>query len=95
LEKAVKEGFRKTSFIDLMWFRLKFLVARTADDVVALRKGFGFGPELSSLIRGFHRRGATNLRQHHWPGNVRELSNIIERAAIFCQTNRGIECPLL
>ena len=33
------------------------------------------------------------LRGYYWPGNVRELSNVIERAVIFCQTNRvGIEC---
>jgi NtrC-family two-component system response regulator AlgB len=32
------------------------------------------------------------LKQYHWPGNVRELSNVIERAAILCQTDRvGIE----
>jgi NtrC-family two-component system response regulator AlgB len=42
---------------------------------------------------GFTEEALQTLRQHHWPGNVRELSNIIERAAIFCQTNRvGIEC---
>jgi PAS domain S-box-containing protein len=28
------------------------------------------------------------LHGHHWPGNVRELKNVIERAAILCESDR-------
>ena len=28
----------------------------------------------------------TLLLRHNWPGNIRELQNVIERAAMFCQT---------
>jgi NtrC-family two-component system response regulator AlgB len=32
------------------------------------------------------------LRAYSWPGNIRELSNVIERAAILCRSDRiGIE----
>ena len=27
------------------------------------------------------------LHRHHWPGNVRELKNVIERAAILCESD--------
>jgi len=42
---------------------------------------------------GFTPEALQALKQHQWPGNLRELRNVVERAAILCQTGRiGIEC---
>jgi NtrC-family two-component system response regulator AlgB len=97
LGKAVKEGF----FREDLYYRLNVVqieippLRERPDDVVALAERFlaFWGRNYHRSFVGFTEEALQALRQHHWPGNVRELSNIIERAAIFCQTNRvGIEC---
>jgi len=97
LEKAVKEGF----FREDLYYRLNVVqieippLRERPDDMVALAERFlvFWGRNYHRSFVGFTEEALQTLRQHHWPGNVRELSNIIERAAIFCQTNRvGIEC---
>jgi NtrC-family two-component system response regulator AlgB len=97
LEKAVKEGkFREDLFYRLNVVQIEIPPLRERlDDMVALAERL-----LAFWARNYHRsfvgfteEALQTLRQYHWPGNVRELSNIIERAAIFCQTNLvGIEC---
>jgi NtrC-family two-component system response regulator AlgB len=45
------------------------------------------------LFTGFIQEALHALAAYPWPGNVRELSNVIERAAILCRTDRvGIDC---
>ncbi|MCX5877825.1 MAG: sigma-54-dependent Fis family transcriptional regulator, partial [Deltaproteobacteria bacterium] len=40
----------------------------------------------------FTKEALQALAEYHWPGNVRELSNVVERAAILCRTDRvGID----
>ena len=63
-------------------------------------------PVLAERLLAFHARsnhrsflGFTDealraLAAYRWPGNVRELSNVIERAAILCPTDRiGVGVP--
>jgi len=97
LEKAVKEGrFREDLFYRLNVIQIEIPPLRERpDDVVALAERFlaFWGRSYHRSFVGFTEEALQTLRQYHWPGNVRELSNIIERAAIFCQTNRvGMEC---
>ncbi len=48
-------------------------------------------------IRGFTTEAIAAIESHHWPGNVRELQNVIERAVLFCTSDRIAlaELPLL
>jgi DNA-binding NtrC family response regulator len=39
-------------------------------------------------IRAFSDEAKAILGRHAWPGNVRELENMIERAVVFCRTDR-------
>jgi two-component system response regulator HydG len=41
----------------------------------------------SKAVTGISSEAMDLLLSHSWPGNVRELSNVIERAAIFAQTD--------
>jgi NtrC-family two-component system response regulator AlgB len=97
LEKAVKEGrFREDLFYRLNVVQIEIPPLRERpDDIVALAERLlaFWGRNNHRSFVGFTEEALQVLRQHHWPGNVRELSNVIERAAIFCQTNHvGIEC---
>ncbi len=97
LEKAVKEGrFREDLFYRLNVVQIEIPPLRERpDDVVTLaRRLLAFwGRNNHRSFVGFTEEALQALRRHHWPGNVRELSNVIERAAIFCQSNHvGIEC---
>jgi NtrC-family two-component system response regulator AlgB len=54
-----------------------------------------FGQARHHLFLGFTPEALQTLKQYHWPGNLRELRNVVERAAILCQTDRvGTECLL-
>ncbi len=97
LEKAVKEGmFREDLFYRLNVVPIEIPPLRERpDDVVALAKRLlvFWGRNNHRSFAGFTEDALQALRRHHWPGNVRELSNVVERAAIFCQTDRvGLEC---
>ena len=97
LEKAVKEGrFREDLFyrLNVVQIEIPPLRERPGDVVALAERLLAFwGRNYHRSFVGFTEEALQTFRQHHWPGNVRELSNIIERAAIFCQTNRvGIEC---
>jgi two-component system, NtrC family, response regulator AlgB len=96
LENAVEEGrFRE----DLL-YRLNVIQI----EIPPLRERLEDIPLLAARFLAFfsrkNRRGVQDftdealhaLTEYNWPGNVRELSNVIERAAIFCKSDRiGIE----
>ena len=97
LEKAVKEGrFREDLFFRLNVIQIEIPPLRQRpDDVIALAEQLliFYGRSNHQTFIGFTPEALLALRQYSWPGNVRELSNVIERAAIFCRTERvGIEC---
>ena len=97
LEKAVKEGrFREDLLYRLNVIQIEIPPLRERpDDVVVLAERLlaFYGRNNHRSFIGFTQEALQTLRQCPWPGNVRELSNVIERAAILCQTDRvGIEC---
>ncbi len=97
LDKAVKEGrFREDLFYRLNVIQIEIppLRERPEDVVmVAERLLAFFGQARHHLFLGFTPEALQALKQYHWPGNLRELRNVVERAAILCQTDRvGIEC---
>ena len=97
LEKAVKEGrFREDLFFRLNVIQIEIPPLRQRpEDVIALAEQLlvFYGRSNHRSFFGFTPEALQALSQYAWPGNIRELSNVIERAAIFCQTERvGIEC---
>ena len=96
LDKAVKAGlFREDLFYRLNVIQIEIPPLRERpDDVVLLAEKLlaFYGRNNHRSFFGFTKEALQALRQYHWPGNVRELSNVIERVAILCQSDRvGIE----
>ena len=97
LETAVKEGrFREDLFYRLNVIQIEIPPLRERpEDVVALAERLlaFHGRNNHRLFTGFIQEALHALAAYPWPGNVRELSNVIERAAILCRTDRvGIDC---
>lgn len=96
LEKAVKEGrFREDLFYRLNVIQIEIPPLRQrSDDVADLAERLlaFYARHNHRSFLGFTYDAIEALKQYHWPGNVRELRNIIERAAIMCQSDLvGIE----
>jgi NtrC-family two-component system response regulator AlgB len=97
LDKAVKDGrFREDLFYRLNVIQIEIPPLRERPEditILAERLLAFFGRVRHHLFLGFTPEALQVLKQYHWPGNLRELRNIVERAAILCQTDRvGIEC---
>jgi NtrC-family two-component system response regulator AlgB len=97
LETAVKEGrFREDLFYRLNVIQIEIPPLRERpEDVVALAERLlaFHGRNNHRLFAGFAQETLHALGAYSWPGNVRELSNVIERAAILCRTDRvGMDC---
>jgi len=97
LDKAVKEGqFREDLFYRLNVIQIDIPPLRQRpEDVTTLAERLlaFFGQARHHLFLGFTPEALQALKQYHWPGNLRQLRNVVERAAILCQTDKvGIEC---
>jgi NtrC-family two-component system response regulator AlgB len=97
LENAVTQGrFREDLFYRLNVIQVEIPPLRERpDDIVALAERLlvFHGRRNHRSLAGFTAEALQALRRYHWPGNIRELSNVIERAAILCQTDHvGPEC---
>jgi len=97
LEKAVKEGrFREDLFYRLNVIQVEIppLRERPEDAVKLAERLLAFyGRKSHRAFIGFTPDAIQTLQKYPWPGNIRELSNVIERVAILCQTDRvGMEC---
>jgi len=90
LEKAVSEGrFREDLFYRLNIIQIDLPpLCRRPEDIEPLAEnmlGF-FSAQNHKMIRGFSPEAMQALKGYSWPGNIRELRNVIERAAILCQS---------
>ena len=68
-----------------------------ADDIQLLAEHFLFqlGSRLEKGRSHLHRGRMEKFYQYRWPGNVRELKNVIERAAIICDSEEiDVNCVL-
>jgi NtrC-family two-component system response regulator AlgB len=97
IEETVKEGrFREDLFyrINVIQIEIPPLRSRLEDvSTLAQRLLAFYGRSNHRSFVGFTEDALQALGRYHWPGNVRELSNVIERAAILCRSDRvGIEC---
>jgi DNA-binding NtrC family response regulator len=61
-----------------------------ADDTIPLAQHFvkKFAFKLKKHVNGIAPQVERVLREYSWPGNIRELENVIERAVLFCDTDR-------
>lgn len=96
LETAVRAG----RFREDLYYRLNVIqihlppLAERPDDVEALAHEMliFFAAQNHKAFVGFTDAAIQSLRGYAWPGNIRELRNVIERAAILCDTDRvGVE----
>jgi two-component system, NtrC family, response regulator AlgB len=90
LNAAVRAGkFREDLFYRIKVVELDLPALRDRrEDIVPLAQNL-----LTELARGKQCVGFTDeaivaIRNYRWPGNIRELRNVIERALIFCQSDR-------
>jgi NtrC-family two-component system response regulator AlgB len=97
LAKALKEGrFREDLFfrLNVIQIEIPSLRERPEDIRFLAEKLLVFyGRNNHRSFAGFTEEALQGLKQYPWPGNLRELSNVIERAAILCQTDLvSLEC---
>ena len=90
LERLVETGaFRQDLYyrINVLPIHLPPLNARTEDiPVLANHFLFQINCKLGTDLQQLSPEALGKLILHSWPGNVRELKNVIERAAILCDT---------
>ena len=92
LEEAVKEGkFREALLYRLNVIQIEIPPLRErSEDIarLAMQLLLFYGGLHHRQFLGFTDTAIEALKSYSWPGNVRELRNVIERAAILCQSDR-------
>ncbi|MEJ7812417.1 MAG: sigma-54 dependent transcriptional regulator [Gemmatimonadaceae bacterium] len=82
--------FREDLYYRLNVFRITLPPLREReDDIIRLATTFlsTIAEDQGLPAKSLKPDAVAALRKHSWPGNVRELKNVIERAAILCETN--------
>jgi DNA-binding NtrC family response regulator len=92
LKKLIANGsFREDLFyrLNVVPMRLPALRERATDIPLLvdhfLRK---FNERLKKKVAGVEEDALGILSSYPWPGNIRELENVIERAVLFCDTEK-------
>ncbi len=92
LERMVEEK----SFRQDLYYRINVLpihippLKERKDDIPLLVEHFLFqlASQLKKDLQAVTRESLNKLYSHDWPGNIRELKNVIERAAILCDSSK-------
>lgn len=92
--KDLKEAIKTGAFRQDLYYRLNVVEIRLPplrerrEDIPLLVQYFvaKFSDRLKRKIRGLSSDARSLLLQYDWPGNIRELENVIERAAVLCNT---------
>jgi two-component system response regulator AtoC len=92
LKKLIAGGsFREDLFyrLNVVPIRLPALRERTGD-IPLLVEHFliKFNERLRKKVEGIEADTMEVLVQYPWPGNIRELENVVERAVLFCDTQK-------
>ncbi len=92
LKKLIANGnFREDLFyrLNVVPIRLPALRER-ASDIPLLVEHFltKFNERLKKNVKGTDPEAMDALQAYGWPGNIRELENVIERAVLFCDTDK-------
>jgi nitrogen regulation protein NR(I) len=99
LKKLIAGGsFREDLFyrLNVVPIRLPALRERTGDIPLLVEHFLAkFNERLRKRVEGVEADALEALVQYPWPGNIRELENVIERAVLFCDTQRlrGSDLP--
>ena len=92
LSSQVQAGlFRQDLFFRLNVFEINLPPLRNrGSDIVLLARHFLQGSVLLLRKGQMHLTGQVEklLLRYQWPGNIRELRNVVERAAILCETDQ-------
>ncbi len=92
LQDMVAEGAFREDFyyrIDVYPILLPPLKERKVDILpIAYHFLKQFSAKMGKPITGFDKEAVIRLAEYDWPGNVRQLRNMIERAAILCETDQ-------
>jgi DNA-binding NtrC family response regulator len=92
LQDMVAEGSFREDFyyrIDVYPILLPALKERKVDILpIAYHFLDQFSAKMGKPITGFDKEAVIRLAEYDWPGNVRQLRNMIERAAILCETDQ-------
>jgi nitrogen regulation protein NR(I) len=92
LKKLIANGsFREDLFyrLNVVPIRLPALRERTADIPLLVEHFLAkFNERLKKRVEGVEPDALEALVQYPWPGNIRELENVVERAVLFCDTQR-------
>jgi len=92
LKKLIAGGsFREDLFyrLNVVPIRLPALRERTGDIPLLVTHFLGkFNERLRKKVEGVEGDAMDVLVQYPWPGNIRELENVVERAVLFCDTQK-------
>jgi two-component system, NtrC family, response regulator AtoC len=94
--RDLKREIAQASFRDDLFYRLNVVpIALPAlrdrqSDIPLLAAHFvaRFNARLKKNVVRIEPDAMEQLTQHGWPGNIRELENVLERAILFCDTQR-------
>jgi two-component system response regulator AtoC len=92
LKKLIVAGsFREDLFyrLNVVPIHLPALRERTSD-IPLLVEHFlvRFNERLRKKVEGVEPEATEQLVEYPWPGNIRELENVVERAVLFCDTQK-------
>jgi two-component system response regulator AtoC len=92
LKKLIAGGtFREDLFyrLNVVPIRLPALRERAGDIPLLVEHFLGkFNERLKKHVAGTEPEALDILSSYPWPGNIRELENVIERAVLFCDTQK-------
>jgi two-component system, NtrC family, response regulator AtoC len=99
LKKLIVAGsFREDLFyrLNVVPIHLPALRERTSDIPLLVEHFLArFNERLRKKVEGVEADATEQLTEYPWPGNIRELENVVERAVLFCDTQkvRAMDLP--